>query len=196
MSTGSSRRPAPSRRPGGRPAGAAARRRARAGAIRALFFDVDGVLTDGGIVLGSEGHEAKRFDVKDGMGVTLAREAGLLVGIITGRSSEAVARRGAELAMDEVVQGAKDKLAALREVAGRRGLALAEVGYMGDDLQDLAALLACGFSATPADGEAELRSRVDLVTERRAGFGAAREAIEFVLRAQGRWDATVRRYGG
>lgn len=160
-----------------------------------LLLDVDGVLTEGGLVLGSNGFEAKRFNVQDGMGVTLAREAGLKVGIITGRESEAVTRRAHELRMDELVQGSKDKVATLEEVCARHDLEPSQVAYMGDDIQDLGILMACGLSFTPANGRPEVQQRVDLVTRARGGHGAVREAIEALLEGKGLWQETLERYG-
>jgi 3-deoxy-D-manno-octulosonate 8-phosphate phosphatase (KDO 8-P phosphatase) len=163
--------------------------------IQLLLLDVDGVLTDGGLVLGTGEGEFKRFNVQDGMGLSLAREAGLKVGIITGRESEAVTRRAQELKMDELIQGSKEKVAALDLACEHHGLTRDQVAYMGDDIQDLGILLACGLSMTPRNGRPEVQVRVDLVTEARGGHGAVREAIEAILKATHRWDDLLRKYG-
>jgi len=168
--------------------------RSRAATLKLLLFDVDGVFTDGGVLLGSEGHEAKRFDIQDGMGVTLARLAGLRTGILTGRTSEAVSRRADELRIDEVVQGAGDKLPAYRALLESTGLEEAEVAYMGDALQGLPVLPRAGLAMAPANARAEVRERCHLVTTRAGGAGAVREAIEEILRAREAWDPLVHRF--
>ena len=164
---------------------------ATAADVRFLLLDCDGVLTDGGVILGSDGQEFKRFDIQDGMGVSLARRAGLQVGVITGRTSDAIQRRAKELRLDTLIEGAKDKVAALDAVLKEQGFTRAEAAYMGDDIQDLAILAACGFSIAPANARPEVRARVDLVTEARGGQGAVREAIETILKVQGKWDELV-----
>ncbi len=159
--------------------------------IQLLMLDCDGVLTDGGVILGTDEQEFKRFDIQDGMGVSLAKRAGLRVGVITGRSSHAVTRRARELHLDELIQGAKDKVEALDQVCERQGLTRSQVAYMGDDIQDLAILMACGLSLAPANARPEVLQRVDHVTTNRGGHGAVREVIETLLKAQGHWDKLV-----
>lgn len=165
--------------------------RQKAAKIQLLLFDVDGVFTDGGVILGSQGFEAKRFNIQDGMGVTLAREGGFQVGIMTGRTSEAVSRRAAELRMDVLVQGSKDKVEALEKLCDTEGLRPEQILYMGDDVQDLGILTRCGVSMAPSNGRPEVRDRVDWVTQAPGGHGAVREAIEAMLRWTDRWDRVL-----
>lgn len=163
--------------------------------VELLLLDCDGVLTDGGVILGSGGAEFKRFDIQDGMGISLAREAGLKVGILTGRVSDAVRLRSSELRLDEVVQGSKDKIASLDEICQRHELARDQVAYMGDDLQDLEVLLACGLAFAPANARPEVRARVAMVTQARGGMGAVREVVEALLQAKGLWHGLLEKYG-
>jgi 3-deoxy-D-manno-octulosonate 8-phosphate phosphatase (KDO 8-P phosphatase) len=156
----------------------------RARRVRIILMDVDGVLTDGGIILGPDGVELKRFDVQDGMGITLAREAGLLVGIITGRRSAAVEQRAGELAMDEVHQGHARKDEALDEILRTRSLDAGEVAYIGDDVQDVPLLRRIGMPICVANATREARQAAVLVTKRPGGHGAVREVIDLILAAR------------
>jgi 3-deoxy-D-manno-octulosonate 8-phosphate phosphatase (KDO 8-P phosphatase) len=166
--------------------------------IRWVGFDVDGVLTDGGIYLGDvDGQrlEFKRYDIQDGVGVLLLRMAGIATGIVTGRVSESVRLRAGELGIDDVVQDPRArKLPALREIARERGIGLDEMAFVGDDLPDIGAFRAVGLSvcvdnATP---EAWREARVRLT--RAGGRGAVREFAELLLAARGQWDDVVERY--
>jgi 3-deoxy-D-manno-octulosonate 8-phosphate phosphatase (KDO 8-P phosphatase) len=166
--------------------------------IRWVGFDVDGVLTDGGIYLGDVGGqrlEFKRYDIQDGVGVLLLRMAGIATGIVTGRVSESVRLRAEELGIDDVVQDPRArKLPALREIARERGIGLDEMAFVGDDLPDIGAFRAVGLSvcvdnATP---EAWREARVRLT--RAGGRGAVREFAEVLLAARGQWDDVVERY--
>lgn len=159
--------------------------------IRLLLLDVDGVMTDGGIIYGSGGQEAKRFDIQDGMGVTLARMAGLKVGIITGRSSDIVARRAAELRVDALYQGAFHKLAHYEEALDTFHMTDEEVCFMGDDILDLVLLERAGLSAAPANARSEVRRVVDVVTTASGGSGAVRELVDLILKTQGKWDEVI-----
>ncbi len=156
--------------------------------IKLILMDVDGVLTDGGIVYGNQGEEIKRFDIQDGMGITLARMAGLKVGIITGRHSELVSKRARELKMDVVMQGSFFKLPAYLEVIKGFGLKDEEVCYIGDDVLDLDILERVGLAVTPANGRPEVKAVVDFITQERGGEGAVRKVIDTIVKAQGRWD--------
>ncbi|MBF0143441.1 MAG: hypothetical protein HQL59_08285 [Magnetococcales bacterium] len=169
---------------------------ARARSVRLLGLDVDGVMTDGGIVLTSGGDESKRFDVRDGLGLRLLLDAGVVVGIITGRSSGVVARRGAELGLAFVHQGVTDKWSCLEAEIQARGIAVGACAYMGDDLPDLPLLLRVGLGAAPADAHWEVRRRVDWVSDRAGGRGAVRQLCEGILVAQGRWEGVLRRLTG
>jgi 3-deoxy-D-manno-octulosonate 8-phosphate phosphatase (KDO 8-P phosphatase) len=150
------------------------------GLVRALALDVDGVLTDGGVWWGPQGEEWKRFHFADIMGVSLAGKAGLTVTLISGEDSPLVDRFAARFGL-AVAKGCKDKAAALRAFAAAHGLRLAEIGFMGDDVNDLGAIRVAGWSAAPADAHGAVRARVDLVTQRPGGNGAVREAIDHLL---------------
>jgi len=160
----------------------------RCRALKLVLADVDGVLTDGTVLLLPDGGEAKAFHVRDGLAVVLAHDAGLRTGLISGRASEAVSRRAAELGMAVVRQGVSDKAAALRDVLATLGLAPHEVAYMGDDVNDLPVMAAVGLSAAPADAPLEVRLQAFMVTEARGGGGCLREFIEAILRARGDWE--------
>ena len=163
-------------------------------AIELLVLDVDGVLTQGDIIYTDTGVEAKTFDVKDGLGIRVASDSGLQLVLMTARASRAVERRARDLRISEVLERVGDKGAALRRLAEDKGIALEQVAFMGDDLNDREAMRLVGVSIAPADAVAEIREEADLVTEAPGGRGAAREAVEAVLRAQGRWEEAVSRY--
>jgi 3-deoxy-D-manno-octulosonate 8-phosphate phosphatase (KDO 8-P phosphatase) len=162
--------------------------------IRLLLFDVDGVLTDGVVLMYADGSEAKGFHIRDGAAMVWAQRAGLTVGLLSARSSGATTHRAAQLAIRLVVQGAASKLTAYERILRDTGLADSAIAYMGDDLLDLPVLTRVGLSAAPADAAAEVRSRVHWVSTHDGGRGAVREFIEMVLRAQNRWDGIVREY--
>ncbi len=157
--------------------------------IRLLVTDVDGVLTDGRIVYDENGRELKFFDVRDGHGLVMLRKAGLETGILTGRTSEIVTRRAAELGMRYVVQGSRDKAGDIVRMAAEAGVPLSAVAYMGDDVVDLPALVRCGVAAAPGDAHPDVLANVGFVAEARGGRGAIRELCERILKAQGKWDA-------
>jgi 3-deoxy-D-manno-octulosonate 8-phosphate phosphatase (KDO 8-P phosphatase) len=162
--------------------------------VRLLLLDVDGVLTDGTILLHHDGAESKAFHIRDGAAIVWAQRAGLKVGLLSGRASEATVQRAAQLGIPLVVQGAADKLAAYEQILREAALEDGEVAYMGDDLQDLPVLRRVGFSAAPADAPAEVRSRVHWVSEQPGGHGAVRELIEYLLQTQGAWQNAVDQY--
>jgi 3-deoxy-D-manno-octulosonate 8-phosphate phosphatase (KDO 8-P phosphatase) len=164
--------------------------------IRVILLDVDGVLTDGKILLSDDGAELKRFDVRDGTAIVWAQAAGLVVGLLSGRQSAATSRRASQLDIQIVSLGATDKLAGYERLAEAHGFADHEVAYMGDDLLDLPVLARVGLGAAPADAVEEVRARVPWVAGAPGGNGAVRELVELVLRAQGRWDAVVSSYLG
>jgi 3-deoxy-D-manno-octulosonate 8-phosphate phosphatase (KDO 8-P phosphatase) len=159
--------------------------------IKLLLFDVDGVLTDGTILIHGDGSESKPFNIRDGAGLVWAQRAGLSVGLLSARLADATTIRAAQLGITTVVQGAADKLAGYEQILKDAGLTDAQVGYMGDDLQDLPVLRRAGFSAAPADAAPEVRAAVHWVSASGGGRGAARECVEHVLRAQGLWRAVV-----
>jgi 3-deoxy-D-manno-octulosonate 8-phosphate phosphatase (KDO 8-P phosphatase) len=163
----------------------------RCRALRLILCDVDGVMTDGTVLLLPDGREARSFHVRDGLAVVLAQRAGLETGVLSGRSSEAVSRRAAELGMAVVRQGVSDKAAAFREICAERRLEAHEVAYIGDDVNDLPVLGEVGLSAAPADAPLEVRLQAFMVTEAGGGQGCVREFIEAILRARGEWDEAV-----
>jgi 3-deoxy-D-manno-octulosonate 8-phosphate phosphatase (KDO 8-P phosphatase) len=163
----------------------------RARALQLLLFDVDGVLTDGGIVLDSAGGEAKRFFVRDGSAMVWARRQGLRVGLLSGRRSEVTARRAAELGLDLVVQDGPDKRLGYERVRAETGLDDAQIGYMGDDLLDLPVLGRVGLAGAPADAADAVRERAHWVSDLPGGHGAARQFIERVLQARNAWHAVL-----
>ena len=153
--------------------------------IRLLALDVDGVLTDGRIYYGNDGEELKSFSIKDGLGIKLLQRGGVEVVIITGRSSNIVARRAAELGISEVVQGREDKLSALKEICQAKSLMLEQCAYMGDDLPDLAAVRAAGIGMAPADAVTALTEAADWVSTHAGGAGAVRQGCEQLLSWRG-----------
>jgi 3-deoxy-D-manno-octulosonate 8-phosphate phosphatase (KDO 8-P phosphatase) len=162
--------------------------------IKLLLLDVDGVMTDGRIIYDNHGNELKAFDVKDGHGLKLVQRAGIKTGIITGRRSEVVKRRAAELGFDILYQGALNKLDPYREILAEQGLTDAEVAYVGDDIVDLPILRRVGFSATVADAVEDVLPLVDYVTKHSGGRGAVREICDMLIRARGQWEALTARY--
>lgn len=164
--------------------------------IRLLLLDVDGILTDGRIVYDNNCVESKAFDVKDGHGLKMLQRAGIRVGIITGRSSKVVEHRAAELGIDILHQGAKDKLIPFRSILSELGIDAEAVAYVGDDLVDLPILTRVGFSATVADAVDEVGPLVDYVTRRPGGRGAVREICDLILRGAGLWEGVTGRYFG
>ncbi len=168
----------------------------RARRIRLLLFDVDGVLTDGVIVMHADGSESKGFHIKDGAAIVWAQRAGVPVGLLSARASGATSHRAAQLAIRIVQQGVTSKLSAFEQILKSSGLAEEAVSYMGDDLLDLPVLDRAGLAAAPADAVQEVRQAVHWVSVARGGRGAVRELIELVLRAQGRWDGIVAEHSG
>lgn len=156
--------------------------------VTLLLFDVDGVLTDGRVILNSDGSESKQFHVRDGVAIVWAQRVGLKVGLLSGRISSATTQRAAQLNIPLVVQGAESKLKAYEKILKENHLTDADVAYIGDDLIDLPVLSRAGLSAAPADAVLIVRKSVDWVSTCPAGAGAVRELVELVLSAQGKWD--------
>ncbi len=152
--------------------------------IRLFATDVDGVLTDGGMYYSDSGQQMKKFNVWDGMGLALMRHAGLIIGIITTEQTKLVAQRAKKLQITEVHQGIWDKLGVLQEMGTRYGVSLQEMAFIGDDLNDLKALQAVGFSASPANARPEIRKAVKYVCQSNGGEGAVRELADMILGAQ------------
>ncbi len=167
--------------------------RERLVAVRLLLLDVDGVMTDGGIIL-TGGDESKRFDVRDGTGIKYLQRSGVEVALITGRRSAVVERRAAELGITEVHQGALKKWPVAEALLERLGVRPEHAAYVGDDLIDLPVMLRVGAAFAVADAAAEVRLRAHDVTQCPGGRGAVREVAEAILCAQGKWKAIVARY--
>src|SRR5437867_10133411 len=161
---------------------------AQASRIKLILFDVDGVLTDGKILLHPDGTESKQFDIKDGTGLVWARRAGLKVGMLSARHSAATAQRAAQLGITIVHQGVASKLRAYDEILRHHALTDDEVAYMGDDVLDLPVIERAGLTGSPADAVEDVRTRVDYVSRAGGGSGAARDFVELVLKAQDRWQ--------
>jgi 3-deoxy-D-manno-octulosonate 8-phosphate phosphatase (KDO 8-P phosphatase) len=168
----------------------------RARRVRLLLFDVDGVLTDGIVIVHADGSESKGFHIKDGAAIVWAQRAGIPVGLLSSRASAATAQRAAQLAIRIVHQGVTSKASAFDRILQDASLTEEAVSYMGDDLLDLPVLTRCGLAAAPADAVEEVRGVAHWVSRAAGGRGAARELIELVLRAQGRWAAVVAEHGG
>ena len=149
--------------------------------IVALATDVDGVLTDGGVWWGPEGEEWKRFSFRDIMGVSLARKAGLRVALISGEAGPQIDQFARKMAIEDVYKGCRDKESALCEFAAAYGYGLEQVAFMGDDVNDVAALLACGLGAAPADGHLSARAVAGFVALNPGGHGALREFVDLLL---------------
>ena len=159
-------------------------RRPRWSAVRALVTDVDGVLTDGGLYYAESGDELKRFDVLDGQGLVLLREAGLLVAIVTRKQSTIVTRRARDLGITEVHQNVTDKAAAVRDLLARHAIAPRDAAYVGDDLGDLPALRAVGLPIAVKEAVPEVRRAAHYVTKAGGGHGALREITTLILAAR------------
>ncbi len=162
--------------------------------VKVLILDVDGVLTDGRIVISDDGQETKCFHVRDGHGLKMIQRAGIEVMFLTGRKSQVVEHRARELGVNKVYQGALDKLAIFIEILADTKLSAEQVAYMGDDIVDLPVLKRAGFSIAVCDSHGEVMRAVDLVTQNAGGRGAVREVCEMILKAQGKWEKIMERY--
>jgi 3-deoxy-D-manno-octulosonate 8-phosphate phosphatase (KDO 8-P phosphatase) len=164
----------------------------KAATVKAFFFDVDGVLTNGDIIYDDGGKEYKHFSVKDGYIISHLKKAGVIVGIITGRESKVVALRAAELKLDFCHQGILDKFSVLEKMAKYHQLKMKQIAYMGDDINDLKCLSAVGLSASPSDAMHYVQSRVDFVARAGGGRGAVRELADLILAAKGKLDEAIK----
>jgi YrbI family 3-deoxy-D-manno-octulosonate 8-phosphate phosphatase len=162
--------------------------------IELILSDVDGVLTDGRVVLDNQGIETKQFCIHDGLAVRLWQKAGYSFGLISLRSSQIVKMRADELGIEIIRQGTSDKLAALQQILEELGLHAQQTCYLGDDLPDLAVVRTVGLGVAVADACAELRQTADYVTSAAGGSGAVRETVEMILKAQRRWDDVIQEY--
>ena len=166
----------------------------RAERIRLVLFDVDGVLTDGRVVLHGDGSESKQFHIRDGIVMVWAQRVGLKIGLLSARMSPTTAERAAQLGITLVHQGVASKIDAYDEIVSDIGLNDDEVAYMGDDIVDIAVLSRVGLATAPADAVPEVRERVHWVALSAGGAGAARELLELILRAQDRWEAIIQSF--
>jgi 3-deoxy-D-manno-octulosonate 8-phosphate phosphatase (KDO 8-P phosphatase) len=163
----------------------------RAARIKLIGFDVDGTLTDGRLLYGSSERDAKSFYVQDGMGLTLLRHAGIELALVTARQSPVVAARGSELKIDHVHIGERSKLACMQRIAAGMGIGMDEVAFMGDDLPDLATLRGVGLAIVPANAHHWVLPAAHWITPRDGGAGAARDACDLLLHAQGKVEAIL-----
>jgi 3-deoxy-D-manno-octulosonate 8-phosphate phosphatase (KDO 8-P phosphatase) len=168
------------------PGVSAARRRPRWSAVRALVTDVDGVLTDGGLYYAENGDELKRFDVRDGQGLVLLREAGLLVAIVTRKQSTIVTRRARDLGISEVHQNITDKATAVRDLLARAAVAPRDAAYVGDDVGDIPAMNLVGLPIAVKEAVPPVRRAATYITRSAAGHGAIREIADLILAARRR----------
>lgn len=164
--------------------------------IRGVILDVDGVLTDGRVYVDDSGRGLRAFDVHDGFAIRWYQRLGGTVVVCSGKDSPAVGSRASELHIEHVIQGSRDKVADLERLLDGLGLRLVQFAMIGDDLPDLPVLQRCGFPIAVANAVPEVRSAARVVTERSGGRGAVREAIEYLMRGQGRWKDVLLHYGG
>jgi len=166
----------------------------RCQSIALLLSDVDGVLTDGLILLDNQGMESKAFHIRDGMGIKLWQKAGYAFGMVTLRSTQSLKVRAAELGIEIIRQGVPDKLTAIKQILVELKLTRDRVCYMGDDLPDLPVIRAVGLGVAVADAGSEVRQAAHYTTQERGGRGAVREVIELILKAQCRWNDVIQTY--
>lgn len=161
-----------------------------------MIIDVDGTMTDAGIYYDEHGNELKKFCTKDAAGFFAARQAGIQIMVLTGRECAATTRRMREMKVDYLVQNCKDKVTYLTQFMEEHGIDGVEIGYLGDDLNDLPPMKLCGFVGCPADACAEIKARADYVSGVKGGYGAVRDIIEYMLRERGEWEKlTAEIYG-
>jgi 3-deoxy-D-manno-octulosonate 8-phosphate phosphatase (KDO 8-P phosphatase) len=163
-------------------------------AIQLLLLDVDGVMTDGGIIYDGNGLETKIFNVKDGHGIKMLQRAGIGVGIITGRSSAVVDVRARELGIELVYQGALRKLESYEDIKLKTGFTDSQIAYMGDDVIDVPVMRRVGFAAAPQDALAEAKRAAHYIASCNGGRGAVREVCDLILKGRGAWDEITARY--
>lgn len=162
--------------------------------IRLLLLDVDGVLTDGSIIYNDNGQEIKCFNAKDGLGIRLLMDAGIRVGVVTGRRAPALVHRCNNLGIELIFDGIRDKAAALDEIVAREGVDNNQIAFMGDDLPDISIMKRVGVAVAPADASPAVRETAAVVTAARGGAGAVRELCERILKAKGVWQTIMERF--
>lgn len=168
--------------------------REKAKAIKLLILDVDGVLTSGVVYYGNNGFEMKGFHLHDGLGIKLLQKTGVLAAIISGKNSESVVRRVEELHIEHVYLGHDDKIPSYEELKQKLKLNDNEIAYMGDDLPDLPLLRRAGLALTVPQAPEIIKQHADFITKNKAGKGAVREACEFIMEAQGRYQSVIQSY--
>jgi len=166
----------------------------KAAKVKMIILDVDGVMTDGRVVIGDDSTESKFFDIKDGFGISLAHRVGIKTAIISGRKCDATTKRAKELGIEEVHQNIFVKMDCYKEIKQKYNLKDENFAFIGDDLIDLPMLSVVGFSGAVADATSCLIERVDFVSSKKGGRGAVREFIEFIIKANGLWEKAVERY--
>jgi 3-deoxy-D-manno-octulosonate 8-phosphate phosphatase (KDO 8-P phosphatase) len=166
----------------------------KAASIKLAVFDVDGVLTDGKLILGENGNEYKSFHVRDGHGLVMLLESGCKIAVITARSSKIVAERMSSLGIEYVYQGEKDKGARLMKLIAELGLKREQVAYVGDDVIDLPAMVKVGLPIAVADARPEVKENAGWTTKERGGQGAVREVCELIMKARGKFDDRIKAY--
>lgn len=159
--------------------------------IKYLVIDVDGTMTDAGIYYDEHGNELKKFCTKDAAGFFAAKTAGIQTMVLTGRKCAATERRMKEVKVDYLVQNCKDKVAYLRLFMEENQIKQGEIGYLGDDLNDLPAMRLCGFAGCPVDACEEVKERADYVSSVRGGYGAVRDIISWLLKQRGQWEKVI-----
>lgn len=162
--------------------------------IKLIIFDVDGVLTEGHIIFGQDGEALKAFHCQDGMGISLAHKAGLKTAIITGRESQIVYRRASELKIGDIHQGATDKVTALYKLMEKHSLALEQIAYVGDDINDLPVMVQVGLPCAVANAVSEVKAVARYISACSGGNGAVRDIIEYILKSQNGWDKIIAEY--
>jgi 3-deoxy-D-manno-octulosonate 8-phosphate phosphatase (KDO 8-P phosphatase) len=163
-------------------------------AIKILILDVDGVMTDGRIIMDNEGREIKNFNVRDGHGIKILQRFGIKVAILTGRQSKVVEHRANDLEIDDVYQKVFNKKEIFQKILKKHKLSADAAAFMGDDIVDIPVLKSVGFSASVADAVDVVKKSVDYITNNKGGYGAVREVCELILKAQGKWPEIAAKY--
>ncbi len=164
---------------------------ARAKNIKVVIFDVDGVMTDGGLTIGDDGQEYKTFNSQDGLGMKLLRASGVQMAIITGRTSQVVTKRAESTGVAHFYQGVDDKLQALNDLIAQLKIAPEQAAFVGDDVVDMPAMLRCGLSITVPAAPESVKQRAHYITQKQGGRGAVREVCELIMQAQGTLEAQM-----
>ena len=164
--------------------------------IKYLVIDVDGTMTDAGIYYDEHGNELKKFCTKDAAGFFAARQAGIRIIVLTGRECQATARRMQEMKVDYLAQNIKDKVSYLQDFMRTNNLSSEEMGYLGDDLNDLQSMMLCGFVGCPQDACCEVKEAADYVSEVKGGHGAVRDIVAFLLNRRGEWESSIQEIYG